>query len=190
MESNDTKFEPKGEDKIREEIIAALDLDPESDENESIIDKLVTRELEHQKTLGKAIEQKQTYRQRLEDVLNEEKPEVPKGEVDKKDETQIDTSKFVTKEDLQRMKYPNLSDEEYSSINALAKSSGKGFEETIESNPLAKTYFESSEQRGRLESVQKNPSTRSTVVENKSEDDKIADDLDSNLPTGFTSKKE
>jgi hypothetical protein len=194
MNVKDKKFEPKATDVIREEVITEYGLDPENDDNKEFIDKLTaereavqSREMDHHKKLNQAIQQKIKARGQKESDGDDEDgdDETPKEkQIDKKSE--IDTSNFVTKDDLQRMKYPNLSDEEYTSINALAKAEGKSFEDTIENNPIAKTYFESSEARERLSNVSKPPSTRSSKVDIQSEEDKIADDLSSDLPEGFT----
>jgi len=190
------EFKPKGEDEIREEIISEYDFDPEDDSDKEKIDKLVNRELDYQAKLGKAISQKKSYRTKFEEALkgndgeedgdDDQEGEQPKEK--KKEVLQADTSNFVTKDELQRMKYPNLSDEEYTSINALATSNGKSFEDTIENNPIAKTYFESSEARERLSNVSKAPSTRSSKVDIQSEEDKISDELSTDLPQGFSAE--
>jgi len=197
MKSNDKKFEPKATDVIREEVITEYGLDPEDDDNKEFIDKLTaereavqTREIDHHKKLSKAIQQKIKVRDQNtdEDDDDDEDGEANTPKENSVDKSSIDTSNFVTKDDLQRMKYPNLSDEEYKSINALANSSGKSFEDTIENNPIAKTYFESSEARERLSNVSKAPSTRSSKVDTPSDEDKIADELSSDLPVGFSAE--
>lgn len=194
------EFKPKGEDEIREEIISEYEFNPEDDSDKEKIDKLVNRELDHQTKLGKAISQKKSYRTKLEEALkgnegeedgdDDQEGEQPKEK--KKEVPQVDTSNFATKEEVEtkfhRQKYPNLSDEEYTSINALATSSGKSFEDTVENNPIAKTYFESSEARERLSNVSKAPSTRSSKVDTQTDEDKIADELSADLPIGYSAE--
>lgn len=197
MQVKDQKFEPKAPDVIRTEVIDEYGFDPEDDADKERIDKLTNeriavqdKQIEHHKKLSKAIAQKVKAKLQLEsDDEDDDDTEDPKGTTDTTTPP-ADTSNFVTKEDLHRMKYPNLSDEEYGSISALAKATGKSFEDTIANNPIAKTYFESSEARQRLSNVIKAPSTRISPTETKSEEDKIADELSSNLPEGYSLPKQ
>lgn len=198
--SNDKEFKPKGEDEIREEVIKEFDLDPENEDDKGRIDKLVAREMNHQNSLGKAIKQKKDYRTKLEEALNggdgaDDNPDKGKEGEQKPTENQppkpdVDTSNLVNKDELEarlhREKYPNLSDEEYNSINALAKANNTSFEDAIENNPMAKTYFADAETRQRLERNSKAPSTRSNPGNTQTEDEKVAEELSDDLPPGYS----
>lgn len=199
MTVKDQKFEPKAPDVIRQEVINDFGFDPEDDNDAQRIEKLTTERIErqekdikHHEKLSKAIAQKIKAKQQLDSDDDDDDTEDPKGTVEKKNE-QSQTN-AVTAEQLEarlhRERYPNLSDEEYTSINALALSTGKTFEDTIENNPIAKTYFESAESKARLDRVYRAPSSRSVPADTKTEEDKIAEELDTNLPEGFTTKKE
>ena len=58
--SEDKKFEPKGEDVIRQEVVTEFAFDEELDKDR--IDKLVSERVEHQNELSTAIGQKAKYR--------------------------------------------------------------------------------------------------------------------------------
>lgn len=198
------KFTPKSEDEIRQEVINDYNMDADDEGNQSFIEKLTQERLsvqnekiESHKKLSKTIKQKVNLRTKLEalgevDEDEDEDDGEPKPKGDKPQE--IDTSKFVSKDELNstlhRQRYPNLSDEIYNSINALAKAEGKSFEETIENNPMAKSYFNDAEARERLNGATIAPSTRISATQTKTEDEKIADELDKDLPPGFNSKKD
>lgn len=193
------KFTPKSEEEIREQVIQDYQL-ADSDENKSFIDKAVEKELnwqnekiENHKKLSKAIEQKIKLRDSLKETDDEDEDgePKPKGETPKDDDKLSKLEKEVEelKTSQHRQKYPNLTDEEYRSINALAKENGKSFEDTVANNPLVKPYFENSEARERLNGATTAPSNRTNATQVKTEDEKIADELDRDLPPGFSSKK-
>jgi hypothetical protein len=199
---NSKNYEPKGEAKIREEVIQEFEemgYDPNLEENKPIVEKMVDKELklenervESTKKLSKAIEQKRQWREKATQVLSEDDEDgepKPKGDENTQKPQEIDTSNFVTKEELHRQKYPNLTDDEYTSINALAKSSGKSFEETMETNPIAKSYLETAKINERVANATQAPSTRASAGQVETEGDKIANELDRDLPPGFSSKK-
>lgn len=49
-------------DEVKANVVQELGLDPEDEANKPIIEKVVAKEIEHQKNLSSAIEQKATYR--------------------------------------------------------------------------------------------------------------------------------
>ena len=185
------KFTPKSEDEIRQEVITDYNMDADDEGNQSFIEKLTkerinvqNEKIESHKKLSKTIKQKVNLRTKLEalgeiDEDEDEEDGEPKPKGDKPQE--IDTSKFVSKDELNstlhRQRYPNLSDEIYNSINALAKAEGKSFEETIDNNPMAKSYFNDAEARERLNGATIAPSTRTTPSNQLSEEDKIAQSM-------------
>lgn len=206
---NSTKYTPKGEDVIRNEVTERfknLGYDPSLEANKPLLDDMIKRELDveaerekHHKTVSKAIQQKKKYREKVNELANTDEDDEeenengepkPKGEPNTQTQ-QVDTSNLVSRDELQatlhRQKYPNLTDEEYNSINALAKANSKSFEDTVANNPMAKSYFDNSEARERLSGATTPPSTRSSANHNKSEEEKIADELDTDLPPGFSS---
>lgn len=198
------KFTPKGEDVIREEVInefKEMGYDPDLEENKPLLDSMVKKgveveneRLENHKKLSKAIEQKQSWREKATKVLTEDdedgetKTKVEPQPTDNDKLSKLEQEIEQLKSSQHRQKYPNLSDEEYRSINALAKANEKSFEETIADNPIAKTYFENSEAKERLSGATREPSNRISATQIKTEDEKIADEMDSDLPAGFSSK--
>ncbi|MFH1052762.1 MAG: hypothetical protein V1779_17720 [bacterium] len=207
---NSKEIKPKGEDEIRELVIEEYGLDADDEANKPFIDKAVEKELayqneriENQKKLSKAIEQKKSWRDKATQVLAEEddenldengnpkpkKDDTPQGQENEK-LSKLEKEMEELKTGQHRQKYPNLTDEEYNSINALAKANGKTFEDTMENNPIAKNYLENAEVKQRVSGAIKAPSNRMKPGQTETEDDKIANELDSDLPTGFSSKKE
>lgn len=198
MSEHDEKFTPKSEQEIREDVIKDFDL-LDNEDNKPFIDKAVKKEVDYQskqaelhKKLGKAISQKQNYRTKLdelnklddEDEDGEQKPDSPNGNPAPK---ASDDKKYVTQDELQatlhRQRYPNLTDEEYRQVNAIAVASNKSFEETFKDNPMVKAYLETNENRQRISGATNNPSNR--VAPRGNEVDTIAKELDSDLPPGF-----
>jgi len=203
---NPKKITPKSEEEIREQVVEDYGFDPDNEDEKSKIETAVKKEIDRQnerieenKKLSKAIEQKKKYRDKAQELASmkeddEEDEDDDEEDKDKNDNTQnqqqIDTSQFVTKEEMYRQKYPNLTDEEYNSINALAKANGKTFEDTMENNPIAKNYLETSEVKQRVSGAIKAPSNRIKPGQTETEEDRIANEMDSDLPPGFSSKKE
>lgn len=199
------KFTPKGEDEIRKEVITEFGLDPDNEDNKPFIEKAVKKEIdrqneriESQKKLSKAIEQKKQWREKATKILSEDDDDEngePKPKEDNTQKPENEELKAVKNElneiktSLHRNKYPNLSDEEYNSIKAIATTNSKSFEETIESNPIAKSYFETAQGKERIAGAMTSPSTRSSSAKAETEDEKVANELDRDLPVGFTSKK-
>lgn len=186
--SDDKK--PLTSEEVKAKVIEEFGLDPETDGEK--IDKIVAREIakqsEHQKELSRAIQRKSEYRQQLIDAgLIDPKTFKPiKKKPDGNDH-------YATKDDLkefgQRQRYPHLNDEEYASINALAKASGKSFEETLEKNPVATAYMQTVDVNKRLAGATKAPGTRIASGEQKTEEDKIGEELSSDLPRSRFSPK-
>lgn len=188
--SNDNK-EPKlksgGE--IREEVIKDFGLDPDEETHQDLINKITSERLDHQKKLSTAISQKINYRKAKDfykqAATTEPEPKEPitPGEIDK--------DKYVTKEDLAKIQlrqaYSFLPDDEFDFINAQANGDAEKFKQVLES-PIVKTYLATSEAQARIANATSSPSTR-FKPSSVSEEDKIADELDSDLPIGFVSKK-
>lgn len=115
---------------------------------------------------------------------------------DKKDKTPSNNDNFVTKEELEerdrriqhRQQYTQLSDDEYNTINAIAKAKNISFEDAIEKDPIAKNYIENTDAMNRLAGAIGRPSGRTNANKPKSEEDKIAEELSDGLPPGFSAK--
>ena len=181
---NSKEYTPKGEQEIREAIIKEYDLDPEDDTNKPFIEKAVKKELdwenkqvefskkeiEHEKKLSKAIEQKIKIREQLKAVGTDD--DEPKPDLKPKEDVVVETPKDNEKltaleqkvaemeQKALRSQYSHLEDEEFNAINNLAKAEGKSFEDTMSNNPLAKTYLETNKVSERIASATANPSNR------------------------------
>jgi len=184
------QFAPKDAETLKAEITTELGITYEG--NEELVDKMVARELKSEEFKAslhedkvKHLKAKEFYKGNLTkagfDPKTGEKLS-PKGE-----------QNYVTKDDLkdfgQRQRYTHLNDEEYTNINALAKASGKSFEETLEKNPIAAAYMKTIDVDKRLAGATKAPGTRFMPGEQKTEDDKVAEELSRDLPNGFKSQK-
>ena len=89
-----------------------------------------------------------------------------------------------------RQKYSLLSEDEYSTFNALARAKGKEFfdDAMLNDDPVVKNYMESNKVKERIENATTAPSNRSSS-QGRTEDDIISNELDRDLPPGFNSKK-
>jgi hypothetical protein len=185
---NNKEFAPKSEETIREEVIKDFALNP--DEQKDLVDKITSDRVNSQKKISKAIEQKIHYRNRKEFYKKEaglkkepEKKEVKLGE--------IDPNQFVTKKEFEekelRNRHSYLTDEEFDHVNALAKGTGKKFEECL-NDKIVKEYLESHEALNRIANATGNPSNRFRPSGDTKEK-KIAQELNRDLPVGFTPKK-
>ncbi len=187
--SKDTKgFVPKGEETIREEVIKDFGFNP--DDQKDLIDKITSERMESQRTLTKAIEQKIHYRNRKN--FYKAKANTTKEPVKKEDNhTQIDTSNFVTKDELEkrdlRHKHSYMSDDDFNFVDALAKGKGKKFEECLD-DPIVKEHFEGIEARNRIAGATSAPSHR-FKSSGETKEQKIANELNRDLPVGFAPKK-
>lgn len=193
-----TKFAPKGEDVIRQEVYEDLNLDHEaSDEDKARAENVVQRRLKDEqfkaslhKDKKNHLNGKEFYKQKMIEAGID--PKTGKSVNQPKRDNQPN-GEFVTKDDLkdfgQRQRYSHLSDEEYASINALAKSSGKSFEETLEKNPVVAAYMQTVDVSKRLAGATKAPGTRFMPGEQKTEDDKVSEELSGDLPNGFKLSK-
>jgi hypothetical protein len=190
MENSKNSPKLKSQDEIRLEVIKEYELDANEEANQKFIDKLTSERVENQKKISTAINQKikvrdgkDFYKKVLEDAKLD--PKTGKTLEVKKDEGQ-----FVTKEEFEkdrlRRQYSNLPDDEFDFINAQSKGSGKSFKDVLES-PIVKTYLETNEAKTRIKGATSSPSTR--FKPSGKEEDKIADELDRDLPVGFSSKK-
>jgi tRNA U34 5-carboxymethylaminomethyl modifying enzyme MnmG/GidA len=187
MPNGNKEFTPKGEDVIREEVIKDFDLKPE--DHEDLIKKLTSERMENQKKLSKAIEQKIDYRN-AKDFYKQKAEPVKPGEK-KEAKTEIDESKFVTKEEFEktqrRNQYSYLTNEEFDFVNALAKGTGKKFEECLD-EPIVKEHLESNEAQTRIAGATGSPSTR-FKTSSEPKEKKIAKEFDKDYPVGFAPKK-
>lgn len=179
----------KSEGEIREEVIKDFGFDPEEETHQGLITKITSERLESQKKLTTAISQKINYRKAKDYYkTHPEKAVAPKEE---KSLVEKEENKFVTKEEFEkdrlRRQYSYLEDDEFDFINAQAKGSGKSFNDVLES-PIVKTHLESVNALNRIVGATSSPSTRFKASSEK-EEDKIANELDRDLPVGFSSKK-
>ena len=199
MPEGNKEFTPKSEDEIRASVIADYDLDATNEANKPFIDKTVKRELDWQnermdshKKLSKAIQQKQDWRKKATEIFSDDEdadiPAKPKGD-DAPNKPSIDESKYISKAEMQeilhRQRFTDLSDEEYSSVKAIATQTGKSFEETLTSNPIVKNYLETNKANARISGGIHAPSSRASGAKAESEDEKVAKELSGDLPEGF-----
>lgn len=199
MSKDNKKFEPKGEDVIRQEVIKDYGLDPNEEVNKPFINRLTSERMDNQNKLSKAIEQKRNYRNAKDyyKTAAEKAGLDPKSgkplekKEDKPDQPKVDENKFVTKEEFARnqlrQSYSHLTDDEFEFVEAQAKGSGKKFKDVLET-PIVKNYLETNEVNSRIAGATGSPSSRYRTS-GSSEEDKISKELDSDLPVGFSSKR-
>ncbi len=191
------KFMPKGKDVLKQEAIDKYGLDPNT--QGELIDKIVEDRFKDEEF--KANEKNRTEKLRLEREnlfkakeyykKNPQKPGPKKDDNPPKGDNNED--RYVTKDELKRFshrqRFPHLSDEEYGYIEALAKTDKKSFEETLEKNPVAQAYMRTVDIDKRLAGAVKAPGTRVNPGEQKTEEEKVADELSTGLPRGFSLPK-
>jgi hypothetical protein len=192
---NKKEFSPKDESTIRQEVITEYELDPNEEVNKKVIDKLTSERMETQKKISTAIAQKikvregkDFYKQVLADAKLDPKTGKP---LEEKKQVQNEEEKFVTKEEFEkdklRRQHSDLTDDEFEFVNAYAKGSGKSFRDALKTE-IVKEHFETIEVQSRVAGATGDPSTR-YKSSSASEEDKIASELDRDLPKGFSSKK-
>ena len=192
---------PKGKDVLKKEVISKHGLDPET--QGELIDSIVEDRFKDEEF--KANEKNRTEKLRKEnknlfnakEFYKDPKNQKPKSKEDPKGDKNKpngeNDERYVTKDEFERQshrqRFPHLTDEEYNYIDALAKTDKRSFEETIEKNPVASTYLQNIDIEKRLAGATKSPGTRIASGESKTEDDKIADELSTDLPRGYSVPK-
>lgn len=193
--SKDIVKEPKlkSEGEIREEVLKDYGLDPNEETHKDLIAKITSERIEVQKKISTAIGQKikirdgkDFYKKVLEDAKLD-----PKTGKKLESEKKVDEDKYVTKEELKqiqlRQSYSYLPDDEFDFINARANGDAEKFKKELD-NPIIKTYLATNEAQARIAGATSSPSTRFKPSGEK-EEDKNANELDKDLPVGFSSKK-
>ena len=169
MEGN--KFEPKGEDVIRQEVIEAFkgdneDFDEES--NKEVIDKITQQRMKDEEFKASLHKQKSKARQEAENYYKAKEyykqGGKPKGEKEPKGEE----TEYLTKQEFEelqkkqqeRQRWSMLEDHEYEFFQGLAQKEGKSISQIMEEHPIAKTYVENSTLNQRLAGASVSPGTR------------------------------
>ena len=129
--------------------------------------------IENEKKLSKAIEQKAKWRDEAKKALEldeptakpnpTQEPAAPVAPANNEEISALKNKLASLEERQQRKDYSHMTDEEYNAINNLAKADGKSFEETMTSNPLAKSYLETNKVNQRNAGVSMAPSTRTST---------------------------
>lgn len=189
---NSKEFTPKGEAEIRELVIKEYDLADSDENKSFIekavkkeldfqthLAEVSNKEkawelerIEHEKKLSKAIEQKAKWRDEAKKALELDEPE-PKAEPKPTGEPapakpQENEDIALLKKELaeirssnHRQKYSHLKDDEYSTVLTIAGGIEK-FDDTLNSNPIVKTYLETNKINERVSSATNSPSTKTS----------------------------
>ncbi|MFC1886934.1 hypothetical protein ACFLZM_07750 [Thermodesulfobacteriota bacterium] len=199
-------FKPLTKEQIEKQVIKDLsgdDKDFNADDHKEAIDRITKSRIKDQEELKNQYDGRNHYKK----MAKDNKIDLKTGKQikdDKKDKNKDDKKttsnddKYVTKEDLDkrekriqhRQGYLQLSDDEYNTIDAIAKAKKISFEEAIEKDPVAKNYVENTDALNRVAGAINNPSTRTNANKPKSEEEKTAEELSDGLPKGYKASED
>lgn len=181
-------FTPKGEEVIRQEIIADFGLDPEVDINKEIIDKAVARELKSEQMKASLHDSKEKKKKTIAELEEKLKGTAPKGDnkdtKPKGEDNEAKTRQLVAEEMFINSGGTNT---ELRQIKKIMAATGKSFRDAQKDSLFV--AFQEKQEREQTSRSSQLPPARGGTPKPKTDDDKIADKNMGNLPPGFSAEE-